>query len=196
MENEERVVRLAKPVKKGLMRLLFSRFFIIGVLLIAQVAVWVMAYLQFTEKLPVLLNLQWLFSFIMIVYLFNSGMDSSAKLTWMLVIALAPIPGTALLWWTQANIGHRVETRRVMKQIDNTRGALSQPENVVKEIEHDGSGTDDISKYLNHTGCFPVYDKTQVTYFSLGEKKLEAMLEELEKAEKYIFMEYFIVEEG
>ena len=58
------------------------------------------------------------------------------------------------------------------------------------------TGTDDISKYLNHTGCFPVYDKTQVTYFPLGEKKFEAMLRELKKAEKYIFMEYFIVEEG
>ena len=67
---------------------------------------------------------------------------------------------------------------------------------MIKEIEHDGSGTDDLSKYLNKTGCFPVYDKTQVTYFPLGEKKFEAMLEELEKAEKYIFMEYFIVEEG
>jgi cardiolipin synthase len=35
-----------------------------------------------------------------------------------------------------------------------------------------------------------------VTYYPLGENKLEAMLAELEKAEKYIFMEYFIVEEG
>ena len=35
-----------------------------------------------------------------------------------------------------------------------------------------------------------------MTYFPLGEDKLEAMLAELEKAEKYIFMEYFIVEEG
>ena len=73
---------------------------------------------------------------------------------------------------------------------------MEQPQSVTKEIEHDGSGTDDLCRYLNRTGCFPVYDRTQVTYFSLGEKKFEAMLEELEKAEKYIFMEYFIVEEG
>ena len=101
-----------------------------------------------------------------------------------------------MLLWTQLNVGHRMETEMVKKQIENTRTALSQPENVVREIEHDGSGTDDLSKYLGHTGCFPVYDKTQVTYFPLGEKKFEAMLRELEKAEKYIFMEYFIVEEG
>ncbi len=195
-ERIEDVVRLAKPVKKGIVRLLFSRFFIIGILLVLQVAIMVMAYLYFTEKLPVLLHLQVIFSFVMIIYLFNSSMDSSAKLTWMLIIAILPLPGAAMLWWTQANIGHRMETELVKRQVDSTKSMLEQDENVIREIEHDGSGTDDISKYLNHTGCFPVYNKTQVTYFPLGENKFEAMLTELEKAEKYIFMEYFIIEEG
>lgn len=196
MDNEERIASLAKPVRKGIMRLIFSRFFIIAVLLVLQVAVLVMAYLQFTEKLPILLNLQWVFSFVMLIYLFNSSMDSSAKLTWMLIMAIIPIPGAVMLFWTQSNVGHRMETKLVKNEIDSTLSYLKQPENVIKEIEHDGSGTDDISKYLNRTGCFPVYDKTKVTYYPLGEKKFEAMLRELEKAEKYIFMEYFIVEEG
>lgn len=196
MENEEKVINLAKPIKKGLLRLIFSRFFLIAVLLVLQVAILVMAYLVFREKLPALMYVQWVFAYIMIIYLFNSGMDSSAKLTWMLVIGFLPIPGAFMLWWTQSNIGHRMETELVKKEIDNTKSMLVQPDNVISEIEHDGSGTDDISKYLNKTGCFPVYDKTKVTYFSLGEKKFKAMLEELERAEKYIFMEYFIVEEG
>ncbi len=196
MDNEEKIVSLAKPVKKGLLRLIFSRFFVIALLLVFQVALMIMVYLQFREKLPLLLNCQYVFSFAMIIYLFNTDMDSSAKLTWMLIISIVSFAGAAMLLWTQANLGHRMETKRARNQIDNTRTALSQPENVIKEIEHDGSGTDDLSKYLNNTGCFPVYDKTQVTYFPLGEKKFEAMLKELEKAEKYIFMEYFIVEEG
>ena len=196
MNNEEKIVSLAKPVRKGLLRLLFSRFFVIAVLLVLQVALLVMVYLQFREKLPMLMNVQYVFTFGMIVFLFNSRMDSSAKLTWMLIISILPFAGAAMLLWTQSNVGHRMETELVRNQIDLTRSMLAQPENVVREIEHDGSGTDDLSKYLAHTGCFPVYDRTQVTYFPLGEKKFEAMLRELEKAEKYIFMEYFIIEEG
>jgi cardiolipin synthase len=73
---------------------------------------------------------------------------------------------------------------------------LAQQENVFRRVERDGSGTDDLCKYLNLSGCFPLYDRTQVTYFPLGENKFEAMLEELEKAKEYIFMEYFIIEEG
>ena len=45
-------------------------------------------------------------------------------------------------------------------------------------------------------GCYPVFDRCDVTYFPLGEDKFRAMLEELEKAQRYIYLEYFIVEEG
>ena len=132
--EEEKIVSLAKPVKKGILRLLFSRFFIIALLLVLQIAILIMAYLKFTEELPMLLNLQWVFTLVMIIYLFNHSMDSSAKLTWMLIISLLPLPGAAMLLWTQLNVGHRMETEHVGKQIENTRTMLSQPENVIKEI--------------------------------------------------------------
>jgi len=196
MEREERVASLAKPVRKGILRLVFSRFFLIALLLLVQIAIAVMAVLWFSEKLPEFFYFQTLFVFAMVVYLFNCSMDSSSKLTWALIISIAPLAGAILLLFTHANIGHRMETELVKKQIDRTKTMLEQPGNVLKEIEHDGSGVDDLSRYLNRTGCFPVYDKTQVTFFPLGERKFEAMLEELEKAEKFIFMEYFIIEEG
>ena len=193
---EERVVRLAKPLKKGIMRILFSRFFVIAILLVAQVALMFAAYFWFADQLPVLLHIQWVFAFVMIIYLFNCNMDSSAKLTWMLIISVLPPLGAALLFWTQANIGHRRTTKLAEEQINNTMDMLEQDEDVFRQIEHDGSGTDDLSRYLSKSGCFPLYGKTKVTYFELGELKFEAMLEQLEKAEKFIFMEYFIIEEG
>ena len=195
-ETEERVARLAKPVKKGILRILFSRFFVIAVLLIAQVALMFAVYFWFTDKIPVLLHIQWVFAFLMIIYLFNCSMDSSAKLTWMLIISLLPPLGAALLLWTQSNIGHRKTTEMAKEQIDKTRDILEQSEEVFRQVEHDGSGTDDLSRYLSGSGCFPLYAGTKVTYFDLGEHKFEAMLKQLEKAEKFIFMEYFIVEEG
>ena len=81
MDREDRIVSLAKPVRKGLLRLLFSRFLLIALLLVLQVALFVGIYLDFVEKLPVLLLVQWIFSYVMVIYLFNCGMDSSAKLT-------------------------------------------------------------------------------------------------------------------
>ena len=196
MDNEESIVRLAKPLKKGLMRLVFSRFFVIALLLILQIAILIGAYVYFTDKLPILINLMRLFSLAMVIYLFNCKMDSSAKLTWMFIIAILPLAGAAFLLFTQSNIGHRMERKLVDEQIQKSREYLEQPENVLEKLEHDGSGIDDLCRYLNRSGCFPLYDQTAVRYFPLGEHMFEAMLEELEKAEKFIFMEYFIIEEG
>ena len=196
MEHEEGIVRLAKPVRKGLLHLVFSRFFLILLLLLLQLLLLVGVYVYCTEKLPLLIKLQSVFTFAMVVYLFNSGMDSSVKLTWMFIISLLPLPGAVLLLFTQANVGHRMEKRLVEQQIEDSRGLLSQRPEVPEALAHDGSGTDDLCRYLNRSGCFPLYDRTELRYFPSGEICLGAMLEELEKAEKSIFLEFFIVEEG
>ena len=196
MENEERVVRLAAPVKKGILRLVFSRFCIIALLLVLQIAILISAYGYFMDKLPYLINLQWLFTLVMVIYLFNCEMNATAKLTWMFIMAILPLPGAVFLLFTQSNLGHRKERELVDRQIQTSRAFLPQPAHILEQVEHDGSGTDDLCRYLNRTGCFPLFDQTGVTYFPLGEEKFKAMLEELEKAEKFIFMEYFIVEEG
>ena len=49
---------------------------------------------------------------------------------------------------------------------------------------------------MNNYGGYPIYENTSVKYFPLGDDKFEEMKIQLEKAEKFIFMEYFIVEEG
>ena len=102
MNNEENVVRLAKPVRKGLLRLVFSRFFVIALLLVLQVLILFAAYGYFTDKLPILINLLRLFTLAMVIYLFNCKMDSSAKLTWMFIIAVLPLLGAAFLLFTQS----------------------------------------------------------------------------------------------
>ena len=196
MDHEERVVRLAKPVRKGLLRLIFSRFFLILLLFVLEIGILVSGYLYFTEKFPNIIYVLRFFSLIMVIYLFNCSMDSSAKLTWMLIISVFPLVGTGVLLFTQTNIGHRMTQKLIREQIGKSKDLLSQPQEVIREVEHDGSGADDLSTYLNRSGCFPLYGNTAVTYYPLGEEKFRAMLEELEKAQKFIFMEYFIVEEG
>ena len=53
-----------------------------------------------------------------------------------------------------------------------------------------------LAHYLLNCDNSPVYKNTQVTYYRLGDRKFPDMMEELKKAEKYIFMEFFIVSEG
>ena len=194
--SENDVYRLAQPKKKGLLPLIFSRFFVIVLLLLLQVVLFAGFYLWLYDYFHWFSAVLWVFTAVMVIYLFNTGMDSSAKLTWMLLIAILPIPGAIMLWFTQSNIGNRALTKRVTALIDGTKDALPRDEEALSELSGDGSGTDDLCRYLCRTGCFPIYKNTKVTYYPIGEAKFRAMLEELRKAEEYIFMEYFIIEEG
>lgn len=194
--TEEKIFRLAKPRRKGLLPLLFSRFLIIALLLVLQVAMMISFYGWLVHYIPFYSGFMALFTLLMTVYLFNSEMDSSAKLTWMFIIALAPLPAAIFLFFTQTNAGHRRIQQRETQIIEESKHLIPQPEHVIRELEGDYSGTADLAAYMSRSGCFPIYDGTQVTYFPLGEDKFAAMLEELKKAEKYIFMEYFIIEEG
>ena len=196
MDNKEVVTRLAKPVKKGLLHLVFSRFFVVALLLILQVAILLGAFSRLIDYVPQLAAVQGVFTLVMIVYLFNTGMDASAKLTWMFLIAILPVPGAIFLFFTRMNFGHRFSRRRVDQLIRETQTALPQDQAVIDRLEAGGSGTDDLRRYLNRSGCFPIYDDSDVTYFPSGEKKFESMLEDLRAAKEFIFLEYFIIEEG
>jgi len=114
----------------------------------------------------------------------------------MLIFSIAPITGAALLAFTQTNLGHRTIQRRVAELIQSTATAVPQSEQTLQKLADDPYATDDLVAFMNRSGCFPVCENTEVTYFPLGEDKFAAMLEELRKAEKFIFMEYFIIDEG
>ncbi|MBQ7500151.1 MAG: cardiolipin synthase [Clostridia bacterium] len=190
------IYRLAKPKKKGLLHLIFSRIGIFALLIALQVLLYVAFYSWLDSWLPIFSAFMTVFTVVMIIYLFNCGMDSSAKLTWMLVIAVLQVPGAVFLYFTQTNVGHRKLSRRSEEMIETTRNAIPQSESVLNALEGDASGTGDLAGYLDRSGCFPVYENTSVTYFPTGEEKFAAMLEAIAAAKKFIFMEYFIVEEG
>ena len=112
------------------------------------------------------------------------------------MIMLLPVPGTLFLAWTKTNIGYRSKQKMINNIIEETKTIIPQDKAVINDDSVTASGMDDLCRYINTSGCFPIYTNTEVKYFPLGEDKFAAMLEELEKAEKYIYLEFFIIEEG
>ncbi len=161
-----------------------------------QIGMMLSFYVWLSAYLPHFSVFQLVFSVGMILYLFNCQMDYSAKLTWLMVISLFPIPGTIFLWFTQKDIGHRAFGKRLSDLIHQTKNKIPQKQEILQRPEILQSGADSLQHYLSRSGCFPLYEHTQVKYFPSGEAKFSAMLKELKKAEKFIFMEYFIIEEG
>ena len=194
---EDGGIRLLKKGQKGVVHAIFSRFGLILVLLLLQVFALFSLLRWFGELLPHYFGGTLLVIGAMMVYLLNQDMDNSVRITWLVVTALAPVLGVPLFWYTKADIGHRVLRKRLMELEGQTRAQLPQDERAVRRLEAEDPGAASLTRYLRgRGGGFPVYQNTAVTYFPGGEAKFEELLRQLETAKKYIFLEYFIIEEG
>ncbi len=189
-------LRLLKKGQKGIMYALFSRVGIMLALLVLQALMLFSLFRWFQQFLPHVLGGTVLFMVVMVLYLINSTLDPTAKITWLIVIMLVPVFGALLFWYTQSETGHRAEKKRLEHILAATKGKLSQDEKVLQALEQEAPGEAALARYFQRSGCFPVYADTQTTFFPLGEDKFAEMLRQLEQAKNYIFMEYFIVDEG
>ena len=132
-----------------------------------------------------------------IIYLFQSDMESTAVNTWLLIVLPFPIIGTLLLAYTKLDLGYRGMKGAIQSNIDRSSGILKQDEQALEELKQRHTSNYNLVQYLeNVNGHFPVYRHTKTTYFPSGEAKFEEMKKQLLKAKKYIFLEYFIIDEG
>lgn len=197
MQNSEnRGLNLLKKGQKGIVHAIFSRLGLILILLIVQFVFLFGAYSLFITSLPQVLGGTAIFSVAMMLYLLNSRIDPTAKITWAIIIMLLPVFGALLFWYTQSDLGHRMLKRRLSQIVAESQELLVQKEETIQTFCEEDPGAAALAHYLYHTGCYPVYGNTEVTYFPLGEDKFAELLIQLEQAKHFIFLEYFIIDEG
>lgn len=194
---EDGGLRLLKKGQKGIVHAIFSRFGLMLLLLLLQVGVLFSLFRWFGTMLPHYFGGSVVVSAFMVVYILNSRMDNSAKITWMVVIAILPVVGVPLFFYVKSNIGHNALQKRVIQLSEEGRGQLPQPLAAADALAQADPGAASLARYLHGKGGgFSVYQNTAVTYFPSGEAKFEELLRQLETAREYIFLEYFIIDEG
>ena len=186
-----------KKIKRGFFAVVTGRTFIIALLLAAQFVLLMWGF----ERLGEYIHLgSAVASALMLIYIVNSRSDPTVKLTWCFVVALVPVLGIPLYFYIKTDLGHRTVQRSISRCITETAPyMLPAPDAggaAALALEKSDPDAASIARYLKDIAGFPAYTGSEVTYFPLGENKFAAMLTELEKAESFIFMEYFIVAEG
>ena len=194
---EDGGIRLLKKGQKGVVHAIFSRFGLVLVLLLLQAFALFSLLRWFGGLLPHYLGGTLLVTAGMMVYLLNQDMDNSVRITWLVVTALVPVLGVPLFWYTKSEVGHNALKRRLLELEGQTSAQLPQAEQAMQRLQAEAPEAVPLARYLRGKGGgFPVYTDTAATYFNGGEAMFEEMLRQLETAREYIFLEYFIVDEG
>lgn len=196
MDNQKEGITIFEKGKKGVLKMIFSRFGVVLLLLVVQILFLFGLFFKFRQLAPHYVGLSAVFYIFMIVVLINSKHNASIKITWLIVMIIFPIFGALLYLYTSIEIGHRALKKRLSRILEETKNAIPQNKETEKKAEAESPELNALAHYISHTGCYPVYDNTKVTYFSIGEEMFENMLAEVEAAKEFIFLEYFIVDEG
>nr|MCR4927564.1 PLD nuclease N-terminal domain-containing protein [Lachnospiraceae bacterium] len=107
-------VFLIQKHSKGLKKLLFSRAGLFVILILIQIGIIYLAYWVLADHLKNFATWRSLFIAAMLVHLVNNNMNSSAKLTWMVLIMIIPIPASLLLFYQNKSVG----TRKIKKSLE------------------------------------------------------------------------------
>lgn len=194
-QNKEKRARLQERGKRSALSILFGRSTLIVLLLAVQVflLIGIFARWQFSVYAY---GGTYLLSMFMAAHLINHPMNPSPRQTWLILILLVPVVGTLLYIYVEADLGHRLVRARLEHIQSATSHYFPAQEQLMKTLRTEEPGLHGLATYMQRAGGFPAYTNTSVRYFPLGEDKFAALTEALEKAEKFIFMEYFIIDEG
>ncbi|CZT55208.1 cardiolipin synthase [[Clostridium] leptum] len=122
--------------------------------------------------------------------------NPSYKISWIIVLLLLPFVGLLLYLF----MGRRGLPFWMKKSIVNislgTHGLLTSSPETEKSLGQQFPMHERESLLLARQGRSPLYQGTSTRFYPLGELGYQAMLEELEKAQRFIFLEYFIVSAG
>lgn len=118
------------------------------------------------------------------------------KLTWVFLILLFPVFGGLFYLLFGFQSGTRKFSKKAAQIEARSKNLLSLPGTDYNLACREAPQCAPQIRYLQELAGFPVYTDTRTVYLSPGEAKFERLLAELKKAEHYIFLEYFIVQEG
>ncbi len=182
--------------QKRWFRVLFRYRFYIAILLLMQIAM--MLYLIFSSSRAVtwVSSALSLVSLLVALHIVIRKTKGAYKLTWVFLILLFPVFGGLFYLMFVSQTSTRLFKKRMDAIAVETADVYFSGAGIEREAAKVAPAYEMPIRYLERCALFPVYAHSQTQYYSPGEAFFEALLTELAKAEKYIFLEYFIVQEG
>ena len=182
-------------MRKKLGALLSDRWLVGGILLVLEVVLMLWMVFFLSGKSDWFYRVCIAISIMMVVWLVRKDDNPAYKTAWIIIILVFPLCGGLLyLIWgnTPFNSGRR-KNRFAPAQPDFS--AVCAPpatDRLVASMPRYARGSD----YIRNITSMPVWGDTATAYYPLGEHQFAAMCEAIAGAKKFVFLEYFIIEEG
>lgn len=133
---------------------------------------------------------------IVVLKIYGGNGSTAFKIPWIMLILSFPVMGLCLYFL----VGHSKVLWFMKKKIRDLNhefvGKLEQDEQVLAQLREKDPSIANQAGYIWNYGKYPMYNDTDIEFYSEAEDGLAAQKEALLKAEKFIFMEYHAIEDS
>ncbi|MGN0612634.1 MAG: cardiolipin synthase [Porcipelethomonas sp.] len=170
------------------------RFIIAIALIILETAAVIAVTCLCAVYIPYFYLLMWATEIVCVLKIINSEENPDYKIPWLLLVLLVPVAGFMIYFMFY----NRKLTKKQMKRIDSIADQQVQTNDgkAAANLKHEDKKAYLQANLLCRLSGVRIHQNTSAEYYNMGEKMFPVMLKDLKKAEKFIFLEYFIIEEG
>lgn len=180
-----------KKSKNGIPRMVF-----VALSLLLQVG-WILLLISRLNQYSTVISLiTGVAGVVAVLRLYSRNTNNAYKMPWILLMMALPVMGLSLYLMVETAATPRKSRDKIRRIREKMKPGIRQDPVVTEELEKVSVPQANLSRYLWNYAQAPVYGNTDVRYYGRAEQAYHSMKEDLKKAEKFIFLEYFIVEDG
>ena len=180
----------------GILKKVFQRVVMVSISILAQLVVFALVIWRFQDNSEIIYVILLVLSMLAALVIISRNTNPAYKIAWLVPILLFPVFGGMFYLLLGGNRLSRRQQKKLERVERTMRRHLPANPETAEQLRAQCSAAAMQSDYLTRVAGCPPYTHTETRYFPLGDIAYPVMLEELRKAEKYIFLEYFIIGEG
>ncbi|MGI6124293.1 MAG: PLDc N-terminal domain-containing protein, partial [Acetivibrionales bacterium] len=181
---------------KKVLRVLFSRLMVMSVLMIFQICLLIILTVKLSTSFIYLYFTFGLLSLAVVFFIASQRSNPAHKLAWVIPILIFPVFGGVLYTLLRTNSRSKKFRDKIDASLNKALPLLKQRSDITADLEQQDKSVANQSRYILKASGFPVYNNSESIYYSSGEDFFVSFIEELKRAEKFIFIETFIIREG
>ena len=183
-------------ILKNIAKLLFNRVFYVIFAMAVQLGWLLTIFLRLAGYSRYMSFILDVISILVVLKIVNRKINPSYKLAWTMLILCLPIFGLVLyLVFGRSRIAAYMQDR--FNEMLMKSGNLLQTDPEIHDLlEAEDISACNQSDYIYHNAGYPIHGNTTAEYFQVGDDMFPVLVRELEQAQHYIFIEYFIIHDG
>ena len=182
-------------IMKRLIKIFTSKKFIGTLFLAFQLGLFYIGYYAVNEYSTFVTGGSTFLGVIAIIYILNRDSEAGIKATWIFLIAILPIFGICLYFFVRLDFPS-IKIRNRLRTIHDATAYLNENDDYeIMKLNNEKLRDIGTFNFLHKSADYPPYSNTFAKYIPIGDEALPIILDELKKARKFIFLEFFIINE-